>query len=255
MSAITEDKLRQMGITRDQAIARGLLPKNFAEQQQRIEKSMENAKYLNLINSPEYRAEQAYKDKLYKEKQAGFNVEMKKKDDKGQEIKERTFGEDFVRGMERFIDDFDSAMEYIQYVPILNVAGAASSAIGRGIVETSKGNVVEGLEQLGRGAAKIADVIIAPGASKAYDAAVATAKTVADLADGEFDIGKLTDIGTNIASIATGSDVGKKLLSGVETEAKKVLSDTAQKMIDHAQKQGLTQVSDMARQLVGQAMG
>jgi hypothetical protein len=254
MSAITEDKLRQMGITRDQAIARGLLPKNFAEQQQRIEKSMENAKYLNLINSPEYRAEQAYKDKLYKEKQAGFNVEMKKKDDKGQEIKERTFGEDFVRGMERFIDDFDSAMEYIQYVPILGQAASAANALGHGIVETSKGNVVEGLEQLGRGAAKIGDVI-APGASKAYDAAVATAKTVADLADGEFDIGKLTDIGTNIASIATGSDVGKKLLSGVETEAKKVLSDTAQKMIDHAQKQGLTQVSDMARQLVGQAMG
>jgi predicted ATPase len=62
-------------------------------------------------------------------------------------------------------------------------------------------------------------------------------------------------VASNVAAIATGSDAGKKVLSGLEAEGKKVLSETATRMLDHAKKQGLTQVSDTGRQLLAQVVG
>lgn len=249
MSALSDEKLKQMGITRAQAEMRGLVPKSFQDRQQRIERDMQEAKHLNYISSdPIYLAQRAAAVKKYDEKEAERLEERRKKYDP-------TFGEEFVRGMERFIDDFDSAMDYIQYVPILGQAAAAANAIGHGIVESSKGNYGEGLEQLGRGVTKAVDAVTGGATSKIYDAGMAATKAIVDLAEGEFDMGKLTDVASNVASIATGSEAGKKVLSGLEAEGKKALSETATRMLDHAKKQGLTQVSDTGRQLLAQVVG
>lgn len=215
MSGITQEKLAQMGISKEKAMKMGLVPKSMEEREQRMKADADYAKYLNTIQTdPQYLAKRAADVSKYNASEAQRLEERRRKYDP-------TFWEDFSDSWNDGVDWIQENVQPItKYVPVLGQA--VDVAVG---LTDAAGSIMEGasteeiLKKVGKGVAKTADVFV-PGAEKIYNVAE---NTIEAAITGDLD--KIKNAATGIASAAIGSDAGKKALEKVKGEAEKRATD------------------------------